>query len=458
MSTSRHPDHRSIRVRSRGARRTMSLRAAVAALTLALCVALGSGAAWASSPGRSTAAHAAALPQALGIVPPPADDPFYAVPAGIGGLPNGSILASRPVPALTLGAPIVVNAWQVKYKTIDQHGNPSAFVTTVLVPKTPWSGPGPRPLISYQAAIDALSTECAPSYVLRAGATADLNGLSSNAETEVPNILQALLRGFAVTVPDWEGPGAEWISSAGAARGVLDGIRATLSFAPAGIAGSAPIGLVGYSGGALATDWAIQIQSAYAPELHFVGTALGGTPASLQASIADFAANPVAKGAVPLLLAALERSYPDWNLGQDLSPFGQSAVANSQNDCLAGSLVRNVGADPTRYEAHPGAIFDNAHLDSELGAISPLGYHGVPRTPILFYHSSIDELAPVGEMRQLAAKYCAEGLPVQVITSPAGEHIASVITDFPIALSYLADRLAGQPAPNGCSGSPPAGG
>ena len=430
---------------------TSPRRAAVRRLVLGACVvAVPLLLAWGGS------SMAATLAQ-LGPVPVPAQDPFYSVPPDIANLPNGTVLASRPVQAVALAVPIPARAWQVKYKTIDQRGQPSAYVTTILMPLTPWTGAGPRPLLSYQAAIDSLSNKCAPSYVLRAGLGAAVTGgptvLASNVATETPNIAQAISRGFAVAVPDWEGPNAEWISPIGSAHSVLDGIRAALSFAPAGIAPSAAVGLIGYSGGALATDWAIQSQSTYAPGLHFVGAALGGTPASLQASIAAFAANVVAKGAVPLLLGALERSYPQWNLGQYLSPSGNSAVANSQDDCLLDSLVRNVGVDPTSSEAYPGAIFDNPQFDEELAPVSPLGFPGVPRTPILFYHSTNDELAPIAQMRQLAARYCGEGVTVHVATSPVGEHISYVLLGFPTALAYIADRFAGQPAPDDCQAS-----
>lgn len=185
--------------------------------------------------------------------------------------------------------------------------------------------------------------------------------------------------------------------------------------------------MTGYSGGALATDWAMQMQPKYAPGLRF------------------------ARAAIPLLLAGLERSYPQWTLGQYLSTAGRTAVANSQNDCLADSLNRNAGVDPATYEAYPGAIFDNPNLKADLAPVSPLGYPGDPqKMPVLFYQSAVDELAPVGQMRLLAAKYCHEGLTVHVITSPAGEHIASVVTDFPIALSYMEQRFAGQTAADDC--------
>ena len=154
-------------------------------------------------------------------------------------------------------------------------------------------------------------------------------------------------------------------------------------------------------------------------------------------------------GAVPLLLAAFERSYPSWNVAQWLSPYGKTVVAANGNDCLAGSLVQNTGIQPSSLEAYPGSLLDNSQFNDLMTSMSPLGTSGVPQTPILFYQSAIDELAPVSEMEQLAGRYCSEGLPVQVVLSPAGEHIASVITDFPIALSYLSARFAGAPAPDG---------
>lgn len=391
---------------------------------------------------------------AAGLAPPPDADTFYAVPAHISNLPNGTVLATRPVQAMALAVPIPARAWQVKYKTIDQLGRPSAYVTTLLVPTTPWHGGGERPLISYQVAIDALSTKCAPSYVMRAGLTAALTSgptvLQSNAADETANITQAVLGGFAVAVPDWEGPRADWIGDSGAAHRVLDGIRAVRNFAHDGVTARSPIGLVGYSGGALATDWAIQMQLKYAPELHFMATALGGTPANIADAIAAFKANLGARAAIPLLLAALQRSYPKWHLDQYLSDAGRVAVANSQHDCLLDSLIRNAGVDPASWERSPGSLFDNHALNNRIADISPVRYAGTPQTPILFYHAANDELAPIADMRQLAQRYCREHRIVHIVTSPVGEHITYVLLGFPTALDYLAQRFAGKPPPNDC--------
>lgn len=43
-----------------------------------------------------------------------------------------------------------------------------------------------------------------------------------------------------------------------------------------GISANATHALWGYSGGALASEWAVELRPQYAPELKFVGAALGG--------------------------------------------------------------------------------------------------------------------------------------------------------------------------------------
>src|ERR1700685_3170764 len=101
---------------------------------------------------------------AAGQVPPPHSDPFYAVPSGIAGLPNGTILKSRSVSVAAYGVPLSVHAWQVQYKAKDANNKRTAMVTTVMVPTSAWTGSGPRPLVSYQTAEDGADQKCAASY------------------------------------------------------------------------------------------------------------------------------------------------------------------------------------------------------------------------------------------------------------------------------------------------------
>src|SRR3954447_17082684 len=133
--------------------------------------------------------------------PVPEHDPFYAVPSGVGAVPNGAVLSSRQITAYSGPLPMPAKAWQVKYKTLDNEGAPTATVTTVMVPTTPWTGPGPRPLVSYQVAEDGVGGRCSASYALNGG-----QNYGANAESETAAMRQALDRGWAVAAPDYEGP------------------------------------------------------------------------------------------------------------------------------------------------------------------------------------------------------------------------------------------------------------
>jgi hypothetical protein len=396
--------------------------------------------------GIAACAIALAGPAAASAVPLPDQDPFYAVPAHLFKLPNGTILASRQVSVNFYSLPDLATAWQVKYKTVDVHGSPSAYVATILVPAIPWTGPGPRPLVSYQTAEDGVASKCSPSYALRAG----LPALPANSESETGLMKLALLRGFALVVPDYEGPRSEFLGVSGEAHGVLDGIRAALRFAPAGFSSRrTPVGLWGYSGGSFASDVAAQYQPTYAPELHFAGIALGGFVADVKATLLAFSGSPLG-GAIAIGFVGADRSYPRWNMLQYLNTAGKQAVAEAQGDCINEAVARFPLASIQQYEADPGMLslpIVNQHFRD----LSPLYLSGTPTAPIYDYHELLDEYAPIGPDRATMARFCAAGARVDHVELLSGEHITGVVAGAPGALDWLAGRFAGTPAVDDCA-------
>ncbi|MFD6162394.1 lipase family protein [Nocardia sp. NPDC060256] len=400
------------------------LRAAVVAVVFGL---VATGAGWAVA------------------VPLPDQDSFYAAPPGIAGLPNGTVVASRAIEAESFLIPLPADAWQVQYKTIDNHGRPSAYVATILVPQQEWTGIGPRPLVSYQVAEDGVGSKCAPSYALRGG----IDGGPSNAFAETGVIRLALQQGWAVVVPNYQGPDSDFSGADGYAHGVLDGIRAAKSFAPAAIDRAAPIGLWGYSGGAQSTAVAVQAQSVYAPELQLTGVALGGVALIWRPPCrASAAASRAVRSSSDW--AGLNRSYPAANVLQYLNESGRAMLAAGHTDCLHDAALAHPFLNAADLEAWPGSITDNAELSSVVRMASPLFRAGSPTAPVLLYHAIADEFAPIGAARALAGKYCAAGIPVQRVESPIGEHGTEAATGLPTALTYLADRFTGKPAPSTC--------
>ncbi|HEY6647214.1 MAG TPA: lipase family protein, partial [Mycobacterium sp.] len=162
----------------------------------------------------------------------PADDPFYDPPVGFQHSRPGTVLRSRDVELAFLGViPQRITATQLLYRTTDMHGNPDAAATTVIVPaeRTPKAV---TPVISYQCAIDAVTSRCFPSYALRRRAVAP----GAVAQFEFLLVAAALAEGWAVSVPDHEGREGMWGAPYEPGYHVLDGLRAALNTERLGLA------------------------------------------------------------------------------------------------------------------------------------------------------------------------------------------------------------------------------
>ena len=381
-------------------------------------------------------------------LPDPRTDPFYDVPADVARYAPGEIIASRPVSAKAFEVPLPVRAWQLKYRTADHRGRPTATLTTVLVPITRWKGPGPRPLVSHQFAEDGVGRLCAPSVALAHGLR---RGGFTNSYGETGFDAAALARGWAVTVPDYEGPDSLFLVAGMTARGVLDGVRATKSFAAAGL-GDSPVALWGYSGGAYASSLAAQLAPTYAPELNFVGLALGGLLGGVRETIDAFDGS-YAGGAIPMGINGFVRAYPEVKIENYLNARGRRLVAVAANDCAIQAALRDPFLKMSQIEAFPNALHAPP-VAAMLAENSPMNFPGVPRVPTLWYHARTDELAPFGAALRTVRRFCAAGTTVQTLIRPVGEHIQELVTDSPAALSFLAARFAGKPPVNTCAALP----
>jgi hypothetical protein len=345
---------------------------------------------------------------------------------------------------MALAVPMPATAWQVLYKTVDNTGAPTATVTTVMVPKAPWSGSGPRPVVSYQTAEDGAGTKCAPSYAIRGG----LGAAASNSAPETGLMLQALQRGWTVVAPDYQGPRSMFLGAKGEARGVLDGLVAARSFSPARIDRSAPLGLWGYSGGAFASSVAAQLQPRYAPKLELSAVALGGIPADVRATIHAFSGSAFG-GALVMGFVTVDRAYPEFHLTQYLNDAALEAMKGVQTDCISDAVPRHPFASLEQYSDTPEVI-DGPELRPMFDKMSPITFKGVPEAPVYEYHARADELAPIGPARALVERFCRKGVAVEHFEDKLTEHLVFAAAGAPGALRYLADRFAGKPAPSTC--------
>ncbi|WP_213572508.1 lipase family protein [Rhodococcus sp. USK13] len=360
-------------------------------------------------------------------------DPFYNAPADVGTRADGDVLASRSVAAT--GFP-TAEAWQIQYKSTNSAGVPIAAVTTVLVPR---GAPVNRPLVSYQPFVNSLGLQCAPSHQLFVG------GLQ-----ETPALNALLARGWAVAVPDHLGPSSAYGAAKLGGRLVLDGIRAAQRLPQTGL-GAGPVGLAGYSGGAMATNWAAALAPTYSPELNIVGAAQGGTPVNIGELADRLGGTP--SDAFGLGFAAaigLEREYPTRSpLGNGLNVEGLQLRDRMSNLCTDSILAAGAGMSLAELTDGPSILTDPSGR-SVMDENSVQLYPGVPRTPMYVWHGSADPLVNIGPVRETVDKYCAQGARVQFDVIPGADHGSATVLGVGPAFSYLGDRFAGIPAPSNC--------
>jgi len=394
-----------------------------------------------------------ALTSAAGASTPalPSQDPFYTYsgPKRLGTIPPGTVLKHRSVQlAFGPGNSTPVRAEQLLYRTTGQLGQPTVTVTTVLQP-TPV--PIVPRIIGYLSFYDGLGSQCDPSYTLAGGDPGD-STYAQEAEEEELLILWYLSQGDIVTVPDFEGTHLAWMTGHESGYGALDAIRATEAYL--GIGPDTKVGLSGYSGGAVAADWASELAPAYAPNLNVVGVAEGGIPANYFNHLAYMDGTAEYSAAIPGELLGLSRAY-GVDLMRYLSPHGRKLVHAVSHVCIASVFgkfqvtIRDIMRPPYRDLAH-AAPFSTMLGDQTMGTART---H--PRGPLLMGIGNVDgkgdgAMSAV-DVKALARHYCSEGVPVEYQEYQGASHVAAGAFFDPQTGPFLQARFAAAPFVGNCS-------
>jgi triacylglycerol lipase len=371
----------------------------------------------------------------------PSEDPFYEPPAGYQHSAPGTVLRSRDVEMGFLGlVPQKVRATQLLYRTTNRRGEPEACVTTVLVPAGHTHNQ-PRHVVSYQCAIDAVTSRCFPSYALRRRARA----VGSLSQFEYLLIAAAVAEGWVVSVPDHEGREGMWGAPHEPGYRVLDGLRATLSFERFGLADDSRVGLWGYSGGGLASAWAAEEHADYAPELNIVGAVLGSPVGNLGNTFrrlngTKFAALPA------LVVAALAKTYPDLNrvIDENVTDNGRALLARLERLTTGEAMIRHFRHDMDRW-VHPPLeeVLAMPEVQEVFEAIRLGGT--VPTPPVLIVQAVHDSVIAVDDIDELADLYASGGAQLTYHRDLFSEHMLLHPMSAPMTLRWLTDRFAGRP-------------
>jgi hypothetical protein len=355
----------------------------------------------------------------------PQADPFYAY-AGVTPLAHiaaGTVLKTRILAYHVLGLSLPVEAVQLLYRTTGMLGQPTVNVTSVLEPPVRLGTPN---VVSYQSFYDSLSPSDEPSYAISGGLT--LGGLIPTAESVL--IMPALLAGSAVVVPDTEGENADFAAGPEYGMNTLDSLRAAIALPFTGLAGTTKIGMLGYSGGAIATEWAAELAPAYAPDVNrrLVGASFGGVLVDPAHNLSYISGSLLWSGVLPMALIGIGRSFH-----VDLIPYLNAYGLALDDKLQSASIIDVLGAYPGL--TYPGLVQPQyANPDSVPFYVSAanqliMGTRGTPTEPLLIDQGANgtldgtsantpgigpgDGVMVTGDVRTLAREYCARGVTVQ---------------------------------------------
>jgi alpha-beta hydrolase superfamily lysophospholipase len=371
----------------------------------------------------------------------PKDDPFYVAPAGFQHATPGTVLRSRDVELAFLGLiPQQVRAVQLLYRTTDMNGKPEAAATTVLMPDER----GPEricPVVSYQCAIDAISSRCFPSYALRRHALAP----GAVPQLEMLLIAAAVAEGWAVSVPDHEGLNGSWGTPYEPGYRILDGLRAATRSDQLALSADAPMGVWGYSGGGLASAWAAEMSGSYAPELNIVGAVLGSPVGDLGHTFRRL--NGTFAAALPaLVVAALADVYPGLQkiIAEHANEKGRALLDRLHHMTTVEAVLRLMCTDMGDLLDQPlEQILDTPEVRHVFDDIK-LGV-AVPTPPVLIIQAVHDEIISVRGIDDLAETYASGGANVTYHRDMFSEHLLLHPMSAPMALRWLSDRFANRP-------------
>jgi hypothetical protein len=423
--------------------------------------------------GSKAAVTVAAIAALAGLVAVPAQPATAAATAARGSfytytgrtplarIAPGTVLKTRTLSYHVAGIALPVQVIQLLYRSAGSLGQPAANVTSVLESPVPAS---PRRAVSYQSFYDSLNPADEPSVQIAGDVT--LGGLVTDAESVV--IAPLLLQGYTVIVPDTEGQTADFSSSPEYGVNTLNSIRAATSSPATGLTTSTPIGMFGYSGGAIATDWAAQLAPSYAPDVNrqLVGAAEGGVLVDPAHNLSYVDGSSIWAGIIPMAIIGIARGF-HIKITPYLNSYGRQLYAALQKASIVNVLGQYPGLTFAQLVkpqyANPASIPVLVKVENELNA----GSIGSPTIPMFIGQGANgtlegtpgnkpgigpgDGVMVAGDVRTLARHFCASGTAVDYTEYDALSHVTTFPVWTPAALSWLNGLFAGNQAPNDCS-------
>ena len=389
----------------------------------------------------------------------PKDDPFYSY---IGSTPlasiaPGTVLQTRSFRYHIFVFPTLLETTQLLYRSTSQTGKPTVNVTSVIRPLIQLDE---KKVISYQSAYDSLNRNDEPSCAISGGLR--LGGVIPNVEAAVFGPF--LADGYTINVPDTEGQRADFAAGPEYGMNTLDSIRAAFNSPTVDLPPDAKVAMLGYSGGAIATEWAAELAPTYAPDVNarLIGAAMGGVLVDPAHNLHYVEGTGFWSGIIAMALVGIARAFK-----VDFTPYLSVYGARVFHEMQTASIVNVLGQYPgLKWEDLFSPEYptpESLPLYVECANKLIMGTGGTPTVPLFIGQGANGELEGTpgdkpgigaGDVRTLARDYCAKGTTVHYEQYDALSHIWSVPIWLVNSIAWIKQHFAGLPAPQNCSSIP----
>jgi Secretory lipase len=396
----------------------------------------------------------------------PKDDPFYSYTGStpLANIAPGTVLQTRSFPYHIFVFPTLLETTQLLYRSTSQTGKPTVNVTSVIRPLIQLDT---KKVISYQSAYDSLNRNDEPSCAI-SGALR-LGGVIPNVEAAVfgPFIVD----GYTINIPDAEGQRADFAAGPEYGMNTLDSLRAAFNSSTVDLPPDAKVAMLGYSGGAIATEWAAELAPTYAPDVNarMIGAVMGGVLVDPAHNLHYVEGTGFWSGIIAMALVGIARAFE-----VDFTPYLSAHGARVFHEMQTASIVNVLGQYPgLKWEDLFSPEYptpESLPLYVECANKLIMGTGDTPTAPLFIGQGANGELEGTpgdkegigagdgvmiaGDVRTLARDYCAKGTTVHYEQYDALSHIWSVPIWLPNAIAWIKQRFAGLPAPQNCSSIP----
>lgn len=359
---------------------------------------------------------------------PPADVPAQA----------GALVRVEP---LSDGIDPGMEGWRILYTTLDGLEQPGVASATVLAAL---DRPEPAPVLTIGHGTTGIIPACAPSLT-----DTPLDGAAGAAR-------ELIGQGWVAVVTDYVGLGTDgphpYLVGRPEAANMLDAVRAARQIE--GLLLSDRTVAMGHSQGGHAALWAGSIAEQYAPDVRLLGVAAFAPATDLRAiydRVGQSAAGRIVTAYQVLTTSRLDGSF-------DLDAIVRSGNQRSINrlgelcfggrDAVAALAIASQMKDlliPDALERGWGDVLDNGSV------VDP-----VP-VPVLVAQGTEDTLVVPAAQREWVRERCAGGQLIDYREFAGLDHATLVADDSPLTeqiVSWVAERLADEPAVDHCTGGP----